>query len=157
MTMPVHQNTAAGGPKNEEENEMKTRIHLFAVLTVAVLAVSSLAPVVAAQGTLTTSISKAEFKALLKTAKEPSEHHKIADYYRQEAQRLTASSQEHAEMAEFYAKNPPFPRALESKHGDTVTGASHCRKWAELNTDEAKEAESLAALHEDMAKAAEQK
>ena len=136
---------------------MKTRIHLFAVLTIAVFAVSSFAPVVVAQGTPNTPISKKEFKALLKTAKGPSEHRTIAEYYRQEAQRLSASSREHAEMAEFYAKNPPFPRALESKHGDTVMGASHCRKWAELNADEAKEAESLAALHEDMAKAAEQK
>ena len=98
-----------------------------------------------------------EFKTLLKTAKEPPEHRKIAEYYRQEAQRLTASSKEHAEMAEFYAKNPPFPRALEAKHGDVAMGASHCRKWAELESEEAKEAESLAALHEEMAKAAEQK
>jgi hypothetical protein len=136
---------------------MKTHMHLFAVLTVAVLAVLSFPAFMSAQGTLNTPVSKKEFKALLKTAKEPSEHRKIADYYRQEAQRLTVSSKEHAEMAEFYAKNPPFPRALESKHGDTVMGASHCRKWAELNADEAKEAESLAALHEDMAKAGEQK
>jgi hypothetical protein len=136
---------------------MKTHMHLFAVLTVAVLTVLSFPALMSAQGTLNAPVSKKEFKALLKTAKEPSEHRKIADYYRQEAKRLTVSSKEHVEMAEFYAKNSPFPRALESKHGDTVMGASHCRKWAELNAQEAKEAESLAALHEDMAKAGEQK
>jgi hypothetical protein len=27
-------------------------------------------------------------------------------------------------MAELYTKNPPFPRALESKHGDTVMAIS---------------------------------
>jgi hypothetical protein len=137
---------------------MQTRTNLLTVLTFAVLAVSSLSPVVVvAQGTPGTPISKKEFKALLKTAKEPSELRKIAEYYRLEAQHLSASSKEHTEMAEFYTKNPPFPRALESKHGDTVMGASHCRKWAQLNAEEAKEAESLAALHEDMAKATEQR
>jgi len=137
---------------------MQTRTNLLTVLTLAVLVVSSLSPVAAvAQGTPSMPISKKEFKTLLKTAKEPSEHRQVAEYYRVEAQRLTASSKEHTEMAEFYTKNPPFPRALESKHGDTVMGASHCRKWAQLNAEEAKEAESLAALHEDMAKAAEQK
>jgi hypothetical protein len=138
---------------------MKTaRVNLVAVLMVAMVAVSSFVPVsLTAQSAQTETISKREFKTLLKTAKEPPEHRKIAEYYRQEAQRLTASSKEHAEMAEFYAKNPPFPRALEAKHGDVAMGASHCRKWAELESEEAKEAESLAALHEEMAKAAEQK
>jgi hypothetical protein len=35
--------------------------------------------------------------------------------------------------------------------------ASHCRRCADLNNQQAKEAEALAALHEDMAKSAEQK
>ncbi len=61
-------------------------------------------------------ITKKEFKTLLKTAKEPVEHRKIAEYYRQEAARLTASAKEHEELAEIYAKYPPFP-AMEAKHG----------------------------------------
>jgi len=101
--------------------------------------------------------TKKEFKTLLKTAKEPSEHLRIAEYYRQEAARLTASSKEHAELAKTYTKSPPY-LAMEAKRGDTFgQGASHCNKWAELQTKEAKEAEALATLHEDMAKAAEQK
>ncbi len=34
---------------------------------------------------------------------------------------------------------------------------SHCRYWAELDAKQAKEADALATLHEDMAKQAEQK
>ena len=136
---------------------MKTpRINLFAALAIIVLALSSLVPVSMASNN-TQVISKKEFKVLLRTAKEPLEHQKIAQYYRPEAQRLTASSKEHAELAEIYAKNPPFP-AMESKHGDAFgQGASHCRKWAQLIAEQAKEAEALAVLHEDMAKVAEQK
>ena len=59
-------------------------------------------------------------------------------------------------MAEIYAKDPMYV-GREAKTGDTQMGPSHCRKWAKLEAEEAKEAESLAALHEDMAKAAEQK
>ena len=100
--------------------------------------------------------TKKELKTLLKTAKEPPEHLRIAAYYRQEAARLTASSKEHAELADTYAKTVPNP--MVSKHGDTFgQGAPHCKKWAELQAEEAKEAEALAALHENMARAAEQK
>lgn len=134
---------------------MKTP-RILVALTIITLVLSSFVPISMAS-TKTQVISKKEFKVLLRTAKEPPEHRKIAEYYRQEAQRLTASSKEHAEMAEIYAKNPPFP-AMESKHGDAFgQGASHCRKWARLIAEQAKEAEALAALHEDMAKAAEQK
>ncbi len=102
-------------------------------------------------------ITKKEFKTLLKTAKEPVEHRKIAEYYRQEAAGLTASAKEHEELAEVYTKNPPFP-AMEAKHGTAFAqGAPHCKRWAELSAEQAKEAEALAAMHEEMAKAAEQK
>ena len=102
-------------------------------------------------------ITKKEFKTLLKTAKEPVEHRKIAEYYRQEAARLTASAKEHEELAEIYAKNPPFP-AMEAKHGMSFAqGAPHCKRWAELSAEQAKEALSLAAMHEEMAQVAEKK
>lgn len=59
---------------------MKARINLVAALTVVAFAVSSFAPVSAVgQVTPNTPISKKEFKALLKTAKEPPEHRKVAE------------------------------------------------------------------------------
>jgi hypothetical protein len=108
---------------------------------------------VAAQNQST--ISKTELKVLLKTAKTPTEHQKIATYYRQEAARLNQSAKEHGELAAIYKQTPPNP-AMESKHGVSVEGASHCNRWAELDSEQAKEAEALAVLHEGMAKAAEQ-
>jgi hypothetical protein len=87
--------------------------------------------------------TRKEFKTLLKTAKEPSEHLKIAECYRQAAARLTASSKEHAKLADTHAKTVPDP--IEPKRGDTFgQGAGHCKKWAELQAQEAKEAEALA-------------
>ena len=127
----------------------------FALVLALVLASSLLSTYAAASENQV--ITKKEFKTLLKAAKEPVEHRKIAEYYRQEAARLTASAKEHEELAEIYAKNPPFP-AMEAKHGTAFAqGAPHCKRWAELTAEEAKEAESLAAMHEEMAKAAEQK
>jgi hypothetical protein len=126
-----------------------------ALVLVLVLASSLLSTYAAASENQV--ITKKEFKTLLKTAKEPVEHIKIAQYYRQEAARLTASAKEHEELAEVYAKNPPFP-AMEAKHGTAFSqGAPHCRRWAELSAEQAKEAQTLAEMHEDMAKAAEQK
>ena len=137
---------------------MKTTYrHLNVVLLIVSLALLSLVPAYSAASDKKPVISKKELKVLLKTAKEPVEHQKIAAYYRQEAQRLTASSKEHAELAEIYAKNPPNP-AMVAKHGTAFgQGAPHCNRWAQLDAEQAKEAEALAALHEDMAKAAEQK
>ena len=130
---------------------------LSTVAVVITLAVTSFVSVYSgAQDKKPAVPTKKELKTLLKTAKEPQEHLRIAAYYRQEAARLTASSKEHAELADIYAKTPPHP--MVSKHGDTFgQGASHCKKWAELQAEEAKEAEGLATLHEDMAKAADQK
>ena len=129
-----------------------TLIHRLVVFLIVTLALSSFATVssAAAKAILT----KKELKVLLRTAKEPAEHRKIADYYRQQAQRLTAESKYHSEMGEIY-KNTPLP--FEAKHPYGTIGFSHCRYWAELDARQAKEAEALATLHEDMAKAAEQK
>jgi hypothetical protein len=98
--------------------------------------------------------TKKEVVKLLKTAKEPPEHLRIAAYYRQQAQRLTAESKFHEEMGKTYEKSPlPF----EAKQPYGAIGLSHYHYWAQMDLQPAKEAEALAALHEDMAKAAEQK
>ena len=137
---------------------MKTlRPSLVIAAAIVALTMLSIAPAYSAAGEKKPVVTKKEFKTLLKTAKEPADHLKIAEYYRQEAARLTASSKEHAELAETYAKNPLFA-PLESKQGVSYgRSASHCRRWAQLDAEQAKKAEALARLHEDMAKAAEQK
>lgn len=101
--------------------------------------------------------TKKELVTLLKTAQEPPEHRRIAAYYRQEAARLRQSAKEHGELAAIYGEKHPFA-AMEAKHGNTFgQGENHCKKFAELAEEQAKEADALVVLHEDMAKAAERK
>lgn len=129
------------------------RISLLAVLAITTVALSSFVATSSAQ--VNKSITKKELKVLLKTAKEPAEHRKIAEYYRQQAQKLTADSKEHEDLAKIYAEHPEHPSM--GSRAPFGQGAEHCHKLAQLRDQEAKEAEALAALHDDMAKAAEQK
>jgi len=101
--------------------------------------------------------TKNELATLLKTAKEPSDHIRIAAYYTQEAARLRQAAKQHSDLAAIYEQTHPFA-AMESKHGNSYgQGASHCRKFAQLSLDEAKEADALASLHKEMANASAQK
>ncbi len=133
-----------------------TRINLLAILSIIALALSSFVPVAMAAKNKPV-LTKKELKVLLKTASEPADHQKIAEYYRQKALRLRADAKEHLEMAEDYAKYPRFGAMGPKQLGSLGQGASHCQRWAQLDEQEAKEAEALAVLHEDMAKQAEQK
>ncbi len=132
--------------------EKSMKIRSFAFFIVIALAFSSLTTTSFA-AEKQSNLTKKQLKVLLKTAKEPADHRRIAEYYRQEAERLTADAKAHEEMGELYKSNPmPY----EGKHTYASVGLSHCKYWAELDTKQAKEAEALAVLHEDMAKAAEQ-
>lgn len=100
------------------------------------------------------TLTKKQLEVLIATAKTPSDHRTISEYYKQEALRFTAKAQEHEEIGAMYQKNPlPY----EGKFPYGTVGLSHCRRFVELYKEEAKEAEALAALHEKMAKAAEHK
>ena len=130
---------------------MKTSKIIIAVL--AVLSLASMYTVAQDQSVPT----KKEVTSLLKTANEPPEHRRIATYYRAEAAKLRQTAKEHSELAAIYQQRQPFA-AMESKHGDAFgQGASHCKKFAELATEQADEADALAKLHEEMAVAAERK
>jgi hypothetical protein len=70
---------------------------------------------------------------------------------------LQQSAKEHSYLATIYQEQHPFG-AMEAKHGNSFgQGASHCRTFAALALEQAKEADALAAFHEDMAKTAAQK
>lgn len=97
--------------------------------------------------------TKKELVTLLKAAKEPSDHLRIAAYYTQKAEHLRNEAQQHSEMAAVYGQSRPFT-AMESKHGyDRGQSASHCKRFAQLALDEARKADALAALHKEMADA----
>ena len=121
---------------------------------VVVFALLSVVPVYATPADGQRPLTKRELNTLLKNAKTPADHLRIASYYREEAQRLRSSSEEYLRQAAVYDKNPPFP-ALESKHGAAFgMSASHCRYWAKQDAAAAAKADAQAALHEDMAKKA---
>ncbi len=133
--------------------KVKNFVSSFVLLVLALTSLGSVYSVAQEQKAPT----KKELVTLLKTAKEPPEHRRIAAYYQQEAAGLRESANEHSELAAIYQEKHPFA-ALESKHGDAFgQGASHCKKFARLAEEQAKEADALAARHEGMAKAAEQK
>lgn len=129
----------------------------ISLIVIVFLTLLSFAPPYSAAAEKTPTLNKKDLKVLLKGAKTPADHLRIADYYRQKAQELTASSKQHFELAATYTKNPPFP-ALEAKHGIAFgQGVAHCRYWAKRDAEEATKAEAVAARHEEMAKAAEQR
>ena len=57
-------------------------------------------------------------------------------------------------MAAIYEKRPPVPNP---KGGAWLGAVAHCRRLAQLDAEEAKEADALATLHEEEAKETEKK
>ena len=126
---------------------MNRNFRRIATAVLFILTLSAFAPARAADDS---SLNKKQLKVAIVNAKTPADHRAIANYYRQEAQRLTARSKEHEQMAQEYIKHPlPF----EGKQVYGTVGASHCRALAGNYANAAKNAEELAALHDDMAKA----
>jgi len=133
---------------------MKSVLHHFTKLVIVVFAMLSFASVHAAATDAVRPLSKHELNILVKNAKTPADHLRIASYYREEAKRLRSSSEEYLKQAAVYDKNPSFS-ALESKQGTAFgMGASHCRYWAKQDAEAAARADAQAALHEDIAKKA---
>jgi hypothetical protein len=88
-------------------------------------------------------LSHKQLSDLIKNAKEPADHEKLAAYYRQEAARMTQESKNHLEIARIYGTSKP----------SNLNAAPHCDVLGKLDADEAKEFNALATMHEDMAKA----
>jgi hypothetical protein len=94
-------------------------------------------------------LTKQQVKALIKTAKTPEDHMKLARYYWYEADRLKSEAKDHEEMEADYAQNPsahPVPK--------WPTLGQHCKDLAADYAKAAGEAEQMASLHEAMAKTA---
>ena len=92
-------------------------------------------------------LSHQQLNDLIKNAKEPADHQKLAAYYRQEAARLKQEAQEHELAAKIYG-------ATGQTKPTVANGAPHCDTWAKLDTEAANEAEALATMHANMAKEA---
>src|ERR1700682_6491211 len=96
------------------------------------------------------SLSKKEMKTLSAT---PANHERLAAYYREKAEHLTAKAQEFAAQADYLATQPA---TIESKQGISCNCTSHYRYFSKLYAQEARDAETLAAQHEQLSKTTQQ-
>ena len=116
----------------------------FARLAVSVALAVALCGFVSAAETQP-NLSNHELKTLLATARTPSDHQKIAAYYRDRAQYLNAKAQEFSAQAALYANQPA---TIQSKQGTSCICPKHFEHFAKLYAQEAQESEMLAAKHE---------
>ena len=113
------------------------------------IAIAFSAPVLAASDA-NAPLTKQEVKTLIKTAKTPEDHMKLARYYSYEAGKLKSEAKDHQEMGEEYYENPsahPSPK--------WPTFGEHCRDLSAYYAKAADKAEQLAKLQEAMAKDAD--
>src|SRR6202011_3219730 len=99
------------------------------------------------------SLNKKELKTLLATAKTSADQERLAAYYEDKAQRLKAKAQEFSAEADYLATQPA---TIESKQGISCNCTSHYRYFSKLYAQEAKDAETLAAQHEQRSKTTQQ-
>jgi outer membrane murein-binding lipoprotein Lpp len=92
-----------------------------------------------------TSLSKKELKTLSAT---PADQERLAAYYRNKAEHLRAKAQEFSAQADYLATQPA---TIESKQGISCNCTSHYRYFAKRYAQEAKDAETLAAQHDQLA------
>jgi hypothetical protein len=122
---------------------------LAALMTLS-LALLACTVVIRAAAETPASLSKKELKTLSAT---PANHGRLAAYYRDKAEHLRAKAQEFAAQADYLATQPA---TIESKQGISCNCTSHYRYFSKLYAQEARDAETLAAQHEQLSKTTEQ-
>ena len=100
----------------------------------------------------TPTMSKAEAKELIAKANTSEEHHRLAAYFTQKAEKMEAEAVEHEELAKEYFNNPGIHAMKHPMSGQT---AGHCKYFAQAARKAAAEDRALAAAHEEMAKKAQ--
>jgi hypothetical protein len=122
--------------------------HTFGRLAVLTLALALLACTVAVGAAARTraSLSEKETESLSAT---PANHERLAAYYREKAEHLRAKAQEFAAQADYLATQAA---TVESKQGISCNCTSHYRYFSKLYVQEARDAETLAAQHEQPSK-----
>ena len=91
------------------------------------------------------SLSKKELKTLAAT---PAGHQRLAAYYQEKAQHLRKKAEQFSAQADYLTTQPA---TIESKQGISCNCTSHYRYFSKLYAQEAKDAETLAAHHEQLA------
>ena len=122
----------------------------LAVLMTLSLALLACTVVVRAAAENPANLSKKEMKTLSAT---PADHERLAAYYRGKAEHLRAKAQEFAAQADYLATQPA---TIESKQGISCNCTSHYRYFSKLYAQEARDAETLAAKHDQLSKTTQQ-
>lgn len=94
-------------------------------------------------------LKPAEVATLVKSAKSPAEHRKLASHYTAMAEKHEADAKEHEALAAAYTSRPTGQDAKHPMSGET---AAHCKFYAEHCRMAAKDMRAMAAIHEGMAK-----
>ncbi len=118
----------------------------FANSTAVLLVLLACTVVAPGVGQTSTSLSKKELKTL---SASPADQERLAAYYRANAQRLRAKAAEFSPQADYLATQPA---TFESKQGISCNCTSHYRYFSKLYAQEAKDAETLAAKHDQLAR-----
>jgi hypothetical protein len=117
----------------------------LAILTALSMALLACTVVVLAVAETPTSLSKKELKKFSAT---PADQERLAAYYRDKAEHLRAKAQEFSAQADYLATQPA---TIESKQGISCNCTSYYRYFAKRYAQEAKDAETLAAQHDQLA------
>ena len=113
---------------------------VFVLVTVFALSVPSFAA---------EQLSPQQLASLVASARTTVEHERIANYYRNQADKLLAESNDHAKMAAAFRANPVTNN--EKRAGATV---NHCEYLAQSLKERSQKIRALAEEHQSMAKAA---
>ena len=113
---------------------------VFVVVTVFALSVPSFAA---------EQLSPQQLASLVASARTTVEHERIANYYRNQADKLLAESNDHAKMAAAFRANPVTNN--EKRAAATV---NHCEYLAQSLKERSQKTRALAEGHQSMAKAA---
>lgn len=91
---------------------------------------------------------------MISAAKTPADHKAVADFYRAEGSRLQREAEQHAGLAKKAASEAGGQMPWASHHYEW---AEHCRKLADSLGQAAREAQSLAKIHESIAQSTTEK
>ena len=121
-----------------------TKHHLLSTALLVVFGLGGLSAIRATE-LKTAALTKKELKTAIASAKSAEDHHRIAVYFKEQADQLLAEAKEHDELAALYGKSPN-PLAIR-----VGRSAEHCKYIAEYIRKAAHQDRELAKLHEEMA------
>ena len=128
-------------------------LSILSVLSLAVvMTVTAFGQTPSAQQSKAEHLDKQQLNVLIASAKTPAEHQRIAQFYEAKAQDYRAQAQQHEAMIAAYKANSSL--STDKNRASTI---GHCEYFVQTFKEMAVKSHELAEMHDQMAKAAEQK